>query len=203
MAESAGVLNHIRGWMRSPSHDGADACLMLIVDELFRSEEDDSTPEFLMTSLDALSALARMTWWSCPCDAVDPTSGLVDAFCPKCHALRHLPQRLSFPVWTAYILAARRLFPQTWFDKLERWSRQKNLLAQPRGGVAGENASPAEGVASYDGVAGIDAKGDTSPSHQIKTLVYIDNMRVLSRGETHAANWIALPLPSLDEFSQL
>jgi len=194
--DSQNLKQHICCWLKTQHQADADDCLMAIVDYLFAVRDFEPDPSALELSLTALSHLARQTWWCCDCSSVNPTCGEVDAFCPKCGGIRHLPPRLSFPVWTAYVMAAKSLFPSDWFTRLSNWSQTNHLLAP-----SALDGSAHEGVAAYCSNAAIDAQGDTSPTP--KQLIYIDNMRVCNNGETIATNWIALELPDFDTFKAL
>ncbi len=186
----------IRTWIDNQTSEDADTCLMSIVDHLFATQDDVADPACLQLCLTALSNIVRQTWWRCSCSSVNPICGEVDAICPECGTLRRLPPRLSFPVWTAYVMTAKRLFPDDWFSRLFRWSQARGLLAAPC-----VDGSAHEGVAAYCSDAAIDAQGETSPSQD--TLIYVDNMRVCHTGETIATNWIALELPDFDTFNAL
>ena len=174
-------------------------------------DADAMVPEILEKLVDVLSAVAPKTWWKCGCGAISPVTGEVDAYCEKCGSWRELPARLSYPVWTAWVQAACRRWPETWFSRLRQWADAHHLLArEAEEGSAdvgrcggGESASadgkhagtaPAEGEAAYAGAAasGIDARGETSP---IKSLHFIDGMIIFDDGKTCGTNWIALPLP--------
>ena len=105
----------------------ADSVLSSIVDLLF-ADQDYADPEGLAIMLDALSAIAPCTWYFCECGPISPLNGEIDAVCNKCGALRRLPERLPFPLWTAYIMTVRRVFPDDWHTRMCKWAADNHLL---------------------------------------------------------------------------
>lgn len=204
--------DHTRSFRQSGTSEDADKVLLDGVD-LIRAMMDSGcvVHECLESYVDLLHAIGRKTWWCCACGAISPVMGEVDAYCEKCGTWRHLPARLSFPVWTAWVMVSRLRWPETWFMSLRRWAEEQNLLVceaveeQSLSGRCGGRhdrpdsaslplAAPAEGDAAYADAdaSGKDAPGETSPA---PCLCFIDGMRIYSDGKVCGSQWIALPLP--------
>lgn len=210
-------LNHYTAFEADKALAQADQALLDAVELMHEiNGHDADATEVLAHVLDALSQIGKKTWWFCACGEISPVEGNVDAYCEQCKTWRKLPERLSFPVWTAWVMAAKLLAPKTWFERLERWSQANGLLRgeaeceETNVGRCGDRdesndlqtnsvPAPAEGVAAN---VQDEAKARACSVHRrvggdvpLKCLSFIDGMHIFEDGRTCGTNWIALPVP--------
>ncbi len=95
--------------------------------------------------------------------------------------------------WPLYIICLKHLYPETWFDALFAWMKQKYPETEIKAGVCPKDIA---GGGSAVLPPAIGARG--AVPHVPNAIHCIDGMIIEDTGTIRGLQWIALPMMPID-----